>query len=113
VTAEDFGGLNGQRAVQINRHILGEPSVFGKKVEGVKDFLGSLHSEGRNDYFLLAGIAEGDGLGQFVQTLGFIFVVPVPIGRFQKEVIRQPDLARVYNLVCRLSLCSLWLCRLA
>ncbi len=97
MAAEDFGRLDRQGAVQVDRHVLREPSILGKEVERVDDFLGSLNGEGRDDHLLLPGIAESDGVGKLVQALGFIFMVPVPVSRFQEKRIGPADLGWVFD----------------
>jgi len=44
------------------------------KGEGINDFLGPFHGEGRDDDFFPISMTVGDGLGQFVQAIFFVFM---------------------------------------
>ncbi len=52
VAAENFRRLDGQRTVQINRHVFGQLSRAQQKMKRINDFLRSFHGKRRDDDFL-------------------------------------------------------------
>ena len=79
MTPEDLRSLDGQRTIQIDRHIRRQPSIFGQKIQAIHHFLGSLHGEGRDNHLLFVAITIGYGLCQFVQAVILILMIAVAV----------------------------------
>ena len=95
VFPEDLRRLDGERAVHEDGHVRGQAAVLRQQVEGIDHLLGPLHGEGGDDHLFSPGVAVGDRLGEFVQAVLFVLVVPIPVGRLHEEEIGLVDHRRI------------------
>ncbi len=84
---EDLRGLDGERAVHEDGHVRRQSAVLRQEVEGIDHLLGPLHGEGGDDHLLSPAIAVGDRLGEFVQAVLFVLMVPIPVGGLHEEEV--------------------------
>jgi len=93
--AEDLRRLDRQRAVHENGHVGRQTAFLRKQVQRVDHLLRPPHGKGRDDHLFAPAVAVDDGLGELVQAVLLVLVVPVSVGRLHKEVVCLLDHRRI------------------
>ncbi len=84
-------GLDGQRAVEKHRHILGQLPLDVQQIKGIQHLLRSLNGKSGNDDLFTSGITVLNGLGHFIETVLFAFMIAITVSGFHKKVVRVAD----------------------